>query len=262
MARELLHILKTTVNKSLAPVGVAIKRIDDHDWSDVANFIPFKQTMEAAHKAGMSVGDYADSVMNGVPGSSQSTIDKMASVGVFSEPIDTVVEIGPGTGRYLEKTLKAGRPSRYEIYETSEPWSAYLVKEYNVALQRTDGYFLSDTADSSADMVHAHKVFSTVPFIATCCYWHEMARVIRPGGWAVFDVVTEPCLDEGAMLTWAKSGIRNGSFPAVMPREAAVNFFESKGFTLAGSFIVPMPPGTTELLVFKRVVYSGIGESK
>jgi hypothetical protein len=26
--------------------------------------------------------------------------------------------------------------------------------------------------------------------------------------------------------------------------------------SLTGSFIVPMPPGTTELLVFKRVAYS------
>jgi hypothetical protein len=244
--------LKTAVNMSLAPVGVAIKRIDDHDWSDVANFIPFKQTMEAAQKAGMSVGDYADSIMNGVPGSSQSTIDKMASLGVFAEPMRTVVEIGPGTGRYLEKTLKAGRPSRYEIYETSEPWSAYLVKEYNVTPQPTDGASLSGTADAGADMVHAHKVFSTVPFIVACCYWHEMARVIRPGGWAVFDIVTERCLDGDAMLTWAKSGIRNGSYPAVMPREVAVSFFGRKGFTLSGSFIVPLPPGTTELLVFKR----------
>jgi hypothetical protein len=256
MATELFRKLKSTVNKSLAPVGIAIKRIDEHDWSDVANFIPFKQTMDAAHMAGMSVGDYADSVMNGVPGSSQSTIDKMASLGVFSEPMRTVVEIGPGTGRYLEKTLKAARPSRYEIYETSGPWSAYLVKEYHVALQRTNGHSLSDTADGNADMVHAHKVFSGVPFIATCCYWHEMARVIRQGGWAVFDVVTERCLDGDSMLTWAKSGVRNGSYPAVMPREVAVHFFGDRGFTLAGSFIVPMPPGTTELLVFKKVASS------
>ena len=98
MATELFSRLKTTVNKSLAPVGITIKRIDDHDWSDVANFIPFKQTMEAAHKAGMSVGDYADSVMNGVPGSSQSTIDKMASLGVFAESDARDCRDRPGHG--------------------------------------------------------------------------------------------------------------------------------------------------------------------
>jgi hypothetical protein len=252
MAPPFLRAIKSAVNKSLAPIGMRITRTDDHDWNDIANFIPFERTLERASIAKMSIGDYVDTVMNGVPGSSQSTIDKMASLGVFSEPMGTVVEIGPGTGRYLEKTLTAGRPSRYEIYETAGPWSAYLVREYNVTLRRTDGYSMTDTADSSADMVHAHKVFSSVPFMVTCCYWHEMARVIRPGGWAVFDVVTERCLSADAMLTWARSGIRNGPYPAVIPREVSVSFFAEKGFALAASFIVPMPPGTTELLVFRK----------
>jgi hypothetical protein len=249
----MLSVLKSAVNKSLAPIGIAIKRVDNHGWEDVANYIPFRQTMERARMAGMSIGDYVDTVMNGVPGMTQNTVNIMASVGVFSKPMGTVVEIGPGTGRYLEKTLKAARPSQYEIYETAAPWSAYLVKEYKVTPKPTNGFALSYTADSSADMVQAHKVFSGVPFLATCCYWHEMSRVIGPGGWAVFDVVTERCLSDDTLRIWAESSIRNGSYPSVMPREVAVSFFTRKGFTLAGSFIVPMPPGTTELLVFKRL---------
>ena len=248
----MLHLLKSVVNKSLAPIGIKVTRIDHHDWSDTKNFIPFERTTEGARASGMSIGDYVDSVMNGTPGSSQATIDKMASCGVFSGAVGTVVEIGPGTGRYLEKTLKAAELSRYEIYETAGPWSDYLVKEYNVVLQPTDGYSLAGTGDGSAGLVQAHKVFSGVPFMVTCCYWHEMARVIRPGGWAVFDIVTERCLEQNAMLDWARSGIRNGSFPAVMPREVVMNFFTQKGFSLASSDIAPMPPGTTELFVFKR----------
>jgi len=252
MTPVLFRTIASAVNKLLAPIGITITRTDGHDWSDVANFIPFERTMESARTAGMSVGDYVDSVMNGMPGSSQSTISKMASVGVFSEPMHTIVEIGPGTGRYLEKTLKVARPVRYEIYETAGPWATYLVKEYKAVLQPTDGYSMSATPDRSADMVQAHKVFSTVPFIVTCCYWHEMARVIRPGGWAIFDVITEHCLGGDTMQDWAKSGINNGSYPAVMPRAVAVNFFASKGFSLVDSFIVPLPPGATELLVFRR----------
>jgi hypothetical protein len=252
MAVTLMRGVKSIVNRSLAPLGVAITSRNSHDWSDVANFIPFERTMAAAGQAGLSIGDYVDSVMNGVPGSSQGTIDKMAAVGVFSAPMDTIVEIGPGTGRYLEKTLKSCRPSRYEIYETAGPWSTYLVKEYDVILQPTDGYSLAGTPDGSADVVHAHKVFSTVCFMVSCCYWHEMVRAIRPGGWAVFDVVTERCLDPDSLQAWARSGTRNGTFPAVMPREVPLAFFARHGFTLAGSFIVPMPPGTTELLLFRR----------
>jgi hypothetical protein len=247
--------IKTLLNNALAPLGVKIARAgaDSHNWMDTANFIPFEATMNAARQARLSVSDYVDTVMNKSPGSSQQTLDNMASLGVFSRPTRVIVEIGPGTGRYLEKTLKYGNPSRYEIYETAGPWATYLSKTYNLILQRTDGYSLADTADAGVDLVHAHKVFSSVPFMVTCCYWHEMVRVVGPGGWVAFDAVTERCLNNDAMRIWARSGIRNGAYPAVVPRQVALSFFESSGFVLAGSFIVPMRPGTTELLVFKKL---------
>jgi phospholipid N-methyltransferase len=255
-ANAFLSTTKVQVNRMLAPMGIRIAKADGHDWSDTANYIPFQGTIDAANRAALSIGDYVDSVMNGVPGSSQSTIDKMASLGVFSKPMQTIVEIGPGTGRYLEKTLKTARPQRYEIYETARSWAEYLVETHQVIHQRTDGYTLSKTADQSADMVHAHKVFCGVPFMVTCCYLHEIVRAVRVGGWAVFDVLTERCLEGDAMQVWARSGIRNGAYPAVMPRELTVNFFARHGFDLAGSFILPMNPGTTELLAFNRTKLS------
>lgn len=246
------RVIRTAINGLLAPARIKIVGADSHDWSDSANFIPFEQTMAEARAAGLSIGDYVDSVMNGVPGSSQHTIDEMAAFGVFSNPIDAVVEIGPGTGRYLEKTLKAARPARYEVYETATSWAAYLTTVYNVTLRKTDGYSLAETADLSVDLVQAHKVFSGVSFMVTCCYWHEMVRVIRPGGWAVFDILTERCLERGELGIWATSGIRQGPYPAVMPRELALRFFASHGFDLVGSALVPLPPGTTELMAFRR----------
>ncbi len=248
---SLLHAVAAAVNKSLAPLGVKITKTG-HAWDDVASFIPFEQTLASARRANMSIGDYVDGVMNGVPGASQATVDKMTELGVFARPLHTIVEIGPGTGRYLEKTVKAARPVRYEIYETAGPWAAYLVGQHDVILQPTDGHSLAATASTSADLVHAHKVFSTVPFIVTCAYWREMVRVIRPGGWAVFDIMTERCLSGDAMEVWASSHVDNGSFPAAMPREVATRFFAAAGFALVGSVVVPMPPGVTELMVFKR----------
>ena len=248
---SLLQIGRSIVNKSLAPIGIEIRR-KGHDWSDTANFIPFEQTIAAARAEKLSVGDYVDAQMNGVPGSSQRTIDQMQSMGVFVDPLKRIVEIGPGTGRYLEKTIKLCCLENYELYETSGPWADYLVSEYPVNLQPTDGYSMASTADQSADLVHAHKVFSTVPFLVTCCYWHKMVRVIRSGGWAVFDIMTENCLRDDAMGIWAKSGIRNGSFPSVVPRSVVIEFFTRHQFTLGGSAILPMPPGTTELFAFRK----------
>jgi SAM-dependent methyltransferase len=253
MAPVLFRALKSAVNVPLASVGMRIARIDDHDWSDVANYIPFERTLEAAAAHGLSVGDYVDTVMNGVPGSSQNTIDAMTSIGVFDAQVRSVVEVGPGTGRYLEKTISIAKPDRYEIYETAGPWSRYLQDKYAVEHQPTDGYTMGATVDHSVDLAQSHKVFSTVPFLVTCCYFREFARVVRDGGWVVFDIVTERCLDVEAMETWAAApGIRNGSYPAVFPREVAIAFFRNNGFKLVDSFVLPMPPGSTELLAFKR----------
>jgi len=251
-AKEVGRLLKSAVNSALSPLGLAITRVGGHDWSDTSNFIPLESTLEQAKAAGLSVGDYVDGVMNKTPGMTQRTMDELVDHGVFEKPPRVVVEIGPGTGRYLERTLQLCRPERYEIYETAGAWSAYLVKKHGVVLRRTDGYTLSETPDGSVDLVHAHKVFSSVPFMVTCCYFHEMARVLRPGGWAVFDVMTEHCLSDSAMQTWARSGIHNGAYPAVMPNAIAVEFFTSRGFRHVGSASIPMPPGTTELMLFQR----------
>lgn len=252
LVKPLLRSFKSAVNASLAPLGFVIARNDNHDYSDTANYIPFERTIAQAKAAGVSIGDYVDSVMNGIPGMTQRTIDVLQRCGLFEKPGQVIVEIGPGTGRYLDKTLQLCKPKRYEIYETASPWSSYLVDTYDVTLQTCDGYSLKQTRNDTVDIVQAHKVFSGVPFMVTCCYWLEMTRVIKRGGWAVFDIVTERCLPDDTMKAWAKSGIRNGAFPAVMPRAAAENFFRGHGFELVASELVPMPPGNSELMVFQR----------
>jgi hypothetical protein len=46
------------------------------------------------------------------------------SLGVYSGAVNWVVEIGPGSGRYVEKTLSVCSPSRYEVYETATKWGS------------------------------------------------------------------------------------------------------------------------------------------
>lgn len=245
---------RTAINWALAPLGVRIVRKNDsaHDWKNIEAFIPFESTLEAARQAGLSVGDYIDGVMNGIPGATQATIDQMSRLGVFSGRIETVVEIGPGSGRYLQKTLTACTPARYEIYETAGVWADYVAKTYNVILQPTNGRSLAATADGSADLVQAHKVFSATPFLTTARYWLEMCRVLRPGGFAVFDIVTEACMDPAVLMRWVSSRGIDSSYPAMVARATAVDFFESRGFSLVGSFFIPMGPGKTEAYVFRK----------
>ncbi|MER5891241.1 methyltransferase domain-containing protein [Streptomyces sp. NPDC001941] len=219
----------------------------------VDDFIPFEATVRAARAAGLSVGDYIDEVMNGTPGATRSTIDELRGRGVYADGPRTLLEIGPGSGRYLEKTLQECSPQRYEIYETAAPWAGYLVETFGVVARPTEGSSLAPTPDASVDLVQAHKVFNTVTFLCAVRYFHEMARVVRPGGRIVFDVMTETCLDPAAVGTWVREGgSGHDSFPAAMPRAVCVDLFDSLGCTLESSFLAPLGVATTEVLVFAR----------
>src|SRR5262245_3101601 len=102
MPQQVKQAMKQAAKTVLSRSGVKV----GHDWADVSKFIPFEGTLEGAKRAGLSVGDYIDTVINKTPGATQSTIDQMVALGVFSGHIQSVVEIGPGSGRYLEKTIK------------------------------------------------------------------------------------------------------------------------------------------------------------
>jgi hypothetical protein len=245
-------LAKEAMNWVIGPLGVEVVRKDRHDWSDTRNFIPIEETLAGARRAGLSVGDYIDTVLNNIPGATQFTIDAMARLGVFAGPVETALEIGPGSGRYLEKTIAACSPGRYEIYETSQPWASFLVRDYRVIQQPTDGRGLASTPDASCDLVHAHKVFSSIPFLPTVMYWGEMARVARGGAHIVFDIMTEACLDTATLGKWAASGIDNGAYPAAMPRTVAIDVLAESGCALLGSFLVPMGEGHTETFVFRK----------
>jgi ubiquinone/menaquinone biosynthesis C-methylase UbiE len=238
-------------NLVLAPIGLKLSR-RGHDWGDVSTFIPFDETMVEAKKSGLPLGEYIDA-RQGVAGATQTTIDEIKKLAVFEQPIHSVLEIGPGTGRYLEKTLRECSPERYEIYETASDWAAYLSEKYPVLSQPTDGTSLRATPTASIDLVQAHKVFSTITFATTAGYWCEMDRVIKPGGYIVFDAMTERCLSSAIVEAWARRGMpSHSSYPAAMPSKTITSFFNTRGFQLIGSFLSPIPPGQTEVFVFRK----------
>jgi hypothetical protein len=243
MAGKVVSVMAKGLNRAITPFGIKIARVHD--------FLPFDQTTSSAQRAGVSVSDYVDATYN-VPGATQEAIDHMAELDVFTGPIDSVVEIGPGSGRYLEKVMRMVSPSRYEIYETAAPWAEYLVRTYGVIWQPTDGRSLRSTASNSADLIQAHKVFVITAFLTTCEYWLEMLRVSRPRAQIVFDAVTEPCMDGDTLDRWFEwRTADNGNYPAIIPRQFAVDFFEHRGASLVGSFYNPMKPGMSETFVFR-----------
>ena len=118
-------------------------------------------------------------------------------LGIEVGTADTVVEIGCGVGR-LTRVL-AGRAARVVALDVSSEMLA-RARELNPALENVtwlhgDGASLAGVEDASADGCFSHVVFQHLPEPElTLGYVREMARVLRPGGWAVFGVSTDPAV--------------------------------------------------------------------
>ena len=219
-----------------------------------SDFVAFKETLSGAKAAGTSVGEFLE--RRHVVGSKtalQQTMEGMASLGVFDGNIERVCEIGPGSGRYLEQILKLCKPKEYEIYETSLEWRDWLAKEYPVIARKCEGINLSETETASVDLVQAHKVFPGLPLLTTLSYFREMARVVRDGGWIVFDIMTEQCFDSAHLQAWFDANPWKWDWS---PRMCAVHYvldmFAHLGISFAGSFLIPLHPGVTECLVLRK----------
>jgi SAM-dependent methyltransferase len=234
------------INTILIPAGYELLPRFKRDF--VRSYQPLRETLKEASKAGLSIGDYLDKKFQ-LPGVTQSTIDQLASYGILNSEIKRVCEIGPGSGRYLEKVQRLCSPSSYEVYETDPQWDDYVVRMYHVTSREADGTSLRHTADDSVDLVHAHRVFPYLPFIAQCRYFMEMIRITRPGGWIVFDTVTEACMTEDLLEKW----IRDQRYdPCMMPRKYVEDLFSRRQCSLRWSFFIHFRPGQTEYLVFSK----------
>jgi hypothetical protein len=213
----------------------------------IRTFIPARKTISAAQKAGLPVGTYIDQV-HATPGATPDAVEAMVKLAGLRDQCDAVCEIGAGSGRYAEEVIKALHPRHYEVYETARDWLPTLRKLPNAAVRDCDGHTLSQTTDASVDLVHAQKVFVYLEFYAVVGYLQEMARVVRPGGAVAFDIVTERCLDDPTTQAW----IRETSLYRPVSRDWSIDFMRRRGLTLQGSHFTPLPPGESELLVFRR----------
>ena len=126
------------------------------------------------------------------------TVDVICeALGVSVGPEDDVVEVGCGVGR-LTRVL-AGRGRSVRALDVSAEMLA-RANEANAALDNVtwihgDGTSLTGVDDASADIVFSHVVFQHIPDPPiTLGYVREMGRVLRPGGWAGFQISNDPSI--------------------------------------------------------------------
>lgn len=221
-------------------------------------YLPLAKTLREAEASGLSLSDFIDKRFGMWDGAgvspTQETINRMDEAGVFDTlpPMAHICEIGPGTGRYLEKTLQHCNDARCEIYETDDEWRDWLATKHS-AIAHGGDVTMSGTASESVDLVKAHRVFTETPTLVTLAYFKEMARVVKPAGWIVFDIFTETCFSTLNVEAWFKAGAVTWHWrPVIMPKQHALDFLTSEHCNLVKSCLVPYYPGVSELLFFRK----------
>jgi len=239
--------LMGAANRLLGPLDLQLGGKGGNDGSE-RGYVPAEATIAAARRHGLSVGDYLEAQW-GETGKADRVLAQMRALRVFGGPLDVVCEIGTGSGRYLERVLELGRPARYESYETADDWASWLARQYPIVSQPADGSTLGGTPDASVSLVHAHGLFVYLPFVTSFAYFREIARVTATGGFAVFDIISEDCLGEGAVDGWLQAQARYLSF---LSRAYVCDYFSRAGFSLRGDFQAPYGPGESCYLVFLK----------
>lgn len=126
----------------------------------------------------------------------ETVVARMLEVtGVEVRPDEVVLDIGCGVGRLTRALARRagqvyGLDVSREMLRLAEQHNGHLD---NVEWVHGDGAGLGGVADASVDGCFSHVVFQHVPDPAvTLEYVREMGRVLRPGGWALFQVSTDP----------------------------------------------------------------------
>jgi SAM-dependent methyltransferase len=147
-------------------------------------------------------------------------------VAVFEERLslalrgETLVEVGCGIGRI---TRVLARRARRVVAIDVSPEMLARAREANADLGNVewtlgDGATLAPVGDGEADGVFSHVVFQHLPDPElTLGYVREMGRVLRPGGWAAFQVSNDPSVHRRRLL--ARRGTRHPAW-----RGSAVDF--------------------------------------
>jgi hypothetical protein len=175
----------------------------------------------------------------------------MQEIGCY-EACTTILEIGPGSGRFLRPTLERAGPARYEIYETAQRWAEWLESSNRpqVIAQPASGWSLDATPSASCELVHAHGVFVYLNPLTCFDYFQEMIRVVSPAGHIVFDFFPSENFNERAVSAWLGSKDR---FATILPRQVVTNYFRRRGFVLIATCHRRVAAGRAKYLAFRNV---------
>lgn len=236
-------IFKEILKFLFTKMGLEIKRRSHSSYIDA------KKTIKSAQKAGKSICEYVEEIWD-IKGQTDMIIKRMRQVGALSQCSD-VCEIGPGTGRYLERIIEEVKPHRYHIYEIDKDWRDFIYKTYNnVITHPADGHTLSFTESGSCGLVCAFGVFVYLSFLNSFEYFKEMIRVCSKGGFIMFDIFSDREWNEKIIERWLATKER---YPVIIPEVLVVEYLKNKGCKLIDRFNVKYGQSySTYLIFFKK----------
>ncbi len=211
-----------------------------------AGYLNAEATVRSATDAGRTIYEQTE-LAGGQAGVTLRVLNEMRRGGCL-RGTDRVLEIGPGSGRFLEPTLNEVQPSRYDIYEIADDWSGVLLEKFGSRIVRNyaDGTTLGATPDDSCGLVHAHVVFVYLKPIHAFAYFAEMARVCSPDGYVVFDFYPSEDFDESTAAEWIAA---EHDWAITLPRSHVVALFDKRGFRVRREFSVPSDHGSSRYLI-------------
>jgi len=144
-------------------------------------------------------------------GGAEALDGMLSAVGAQIRGTDVVVDIGCGVGR-LTRVL-AARARRVIAVDVSAEMLARAA-ELNPGLAGVewvhgDGRGLPGIGDGAVDACVSHVVFQHIPDPSiTLGYVREIGRVLAPGGWAAFQVSTDPAIHRPRRASAAAAAAR------------------------------------------------------
>jgi hypothetical protein len=218
----------TLINVALRPLGLELRR--SVSWR---GYIDTNETVAAAKAQGLSVEAYTETAWN-QRGHTARVIERMRKAGCFSD-CHRMCEIGPGTGRYMARSLDAAPAAICEYYEVDKEWASWLEQTYGPRIRRrlADGSSLNQTAERSCQLVMAHGVFVYRPMLTTFDYLKEASRVCGDGGFVVFDCFTEEEVAGKQLQRWLASRWR---YAVVIPESTLLSYCSGLGLALRSDF--------------------------
>ncbi|MBM3431315.1 MAG: class I SAM-dependent methyltransferase [Bacteroidetes bacterium] len=211
-------------------------------------YISCKETVEKANAANLSVCDYVEKLWH-QEGSTELVINNIMTV-IKKDDIESVCEIGPGTGRYIEHIIKRlPTLGNYCIYELDSQWAQWLENTYKVKRQPTEGNNLKYENNNIHDLIHAHGVFVTLNLYNVFEYLNEMIRATKTNGYIVFDYYNESSFSDEIASILLEEKV---TYPVIIPEKIIKNFISIKKCKIISEFENKHGKGISKYIILQK----------